>query len=262
MPATSLRHGELWGARARDWAANEVQQLPTYEEALRRVGDVAGRSVLDIGCGSGVFLRAAADRGACVSGLDASQALLAIARERVPDADLRSGDMESLPWDDDAFDVVGGFNSFFFAGDIVGALREAARVARPGATVVVQVWGRPGRCDLTAMKHAMAAALPAREPDGPPPPPLWQPGVLEHLAAEAGMEPQEAFDVSWDYEYADDDALARGLLSVGLAVEASRIVGEDVLRDAFVSALAAYRTPGGGYRLRNEFHLLLARPLA
>jgi len=49
--------------------------------------------------------------------------------------------MEDLPWEDDTFDLVTGFNSFFFATDMIAALREAGRVARPGAPVVIQVWG-------------------------------------------------------------------------------------------------------------------------
>jgi ubiquinone/menaquinone biosynthesis C-methylase UbiE len=45
--------------------------------------------------------------------------------------------MEALPWPDDSFELVTGLNSFFFANDMVTALREAARVAKPGAPVVI-----------------------------------------------------------------------------------------------------------------------------
>ena len=90
---SAARWGPRWGSRPQDWAANEDQQAPTYEEAIRRVGIARGQRVLDVGCGSGVFLRLAADRGAEVWGLDASEALLEVARERVPEADLRVGDM-------------------------------------------------------------------------------------------------------------------------------------------------------------------------
>jgi ubiquinone/menaquinone biosynthesis C-methylase UbiE len=117
--------GPLWGARPRDWAEHEDQQLPTYEEALRRVGLVPGQRVLDVGCGTGAFLRLVAERGGVPFGLDASEALLEIARERVPGADLRAGDMEFMPYEDHSFDLVTGFNSFFFAADLVRALREA-----------------------------------------------------------------------------------------------------------------------------------------
>ena len=50
---TGKRWGPLWGSRARDWAANEEQQLPTYEAAIHRAGIEPGDRVLDIGCGSG-----------------------------------------------------------------------------------------------------------------------------------------------------------------------------------------------------------------
>src|SRR4051795_11004865 len=78
------RWGPLWGARPADWALSEDQQIPTYEEALRRVDLQPGQCVLDIGCGVGAFLRLVADRGARRFGLDASETLLDVARERVP----------------------------------------------------------------------------------------------------------------------------------------------------------------------------------
>jgi SAM-dependent methyltransferase len=257
VSASAQRHGTIWALRARDWAGIEEQQLPTYEEVIRRAGIRAGRRVLDIGCGTGVFLRAVADRGARPFGLDASDGLLAIARERVPEAELTAGDMEALPYADDTFDVVAGFNSFIFAPDIVRALGEARRVAKPGAPVVVQVWGPPERCDLTAMKRAIGRFVPAPPPAAPAPPPLWQPGVLEEFATQAGLTPVEAFDIRWAFEYADDAALARAMLAPGLVAEVVERAGEDAVAGAVVEALARYRTPGGGYRLANEWHALI-----
>ncbi len=255
---TAERWGPLWGARPEDWAANEEQQLPTYETAIQRLGISAGQRVLEVGCGSGVFLEAAAARGARVSGLDASGALIELARRRVPDADLVVGDMQFLPFGSDAFDVVAGFNSFFFAGDIVAALAEARRVTRPGGHVVIQVWGRPDHCDLTAMKQAIAPLLPPAEAAAPPPAQLWEPGVLEELARSAGLRPENAFDVSWAYDYPDEPALARAMLSPGLVVELIDVVGEQPVRAAIVAGLESYRTPDGGYRLENEWHFLVA----
>jgi SAM-dependent methyltransferase len=215
--------------------------------------------VLDVGCGTGAFLRAAADRGATVCGIDASEALLEIARERVPDADLCVGDLQRLPYADDCFDVVCGFKSFFYADDMVAALREARRVAKPGAPVVIQVFGRPEHFDLRLMKQVLARFA-------PPPPAgrldastLWQPGVLEALATQAGLVPEDAFDVRWAYEYADEADLARGMMSAG---GFGAILGADrreAARAAIVDALAVCRTPEGGYRLENEWHFLAAR---
>ena len=249
--------GELWGARAADWSATEELNAPSYDAALRELPPLGGRHVLDLGCGAGVFLRMAADRGAAVAGLDASEGLLAEAARRVPEADLRLGELDRLPFADDAFDVVTAFSAIFFALDPVGALREAGRVARPGAAVVVQVWGREERCSLLAMKRA-AAGL--REDDlAGPPVPMAAPGVLEGMATDAGLTPERAFDAEWSYEFGDDDALTRAMLAAASGVAAVREAGEGRARAAVLGALAPYRTAEGGYRLPNEYHYLIAR---
>ena len=212
--------------------------------------------MLDVGCGTGVFLRLASRRGARTAGLDGSEALLRLARERVPEADLRVGDLQSLPFADGSFDLVTGFNSFFFAADMVAALREARRVARHGGTVLIQVWGRPERCALTAMKEAVFPLGPPPAPD--PGPPLCKPGVLEGLARAAGLEPRNAFDLSYAFHYPDRAALVRRLLAPAPVVAAVERAGEDRVREALVGSLARYRRPHGGYELENEWHFLLA----
>jgi SAM-dependent methyltransferase len=249
--------GRRWGSRAEAWAATEEQQLPTYEAAIERLSIGAGHRVLEVGCGSGVFLRAAADRGADVAGVDSSERLVALARARVPDADIRVGDLQELPYDDDAFDVVAGFNAFFFAADMVAALAEARRVTKPGGSVVIQVWGRHGTCDLDAVKPIVRPFFPGYDPDAPPPPDLGEPGLLEQLASAAGLTPKEAFDVSWAYVYEDEEALAAGMLAAGGVGEAAG-EREPEVRRALIDALAPYRTADGGYRLENTWHFLVA----
>jgi SAM-dependent methyltransferase len=247
--------GTAWGTRARAWAEHEEQQIPTYEAAIRNVGIAPGMAVLDVGCGSGVFLRLAADRGARVLGLDASEQLVALARQRVPEADVRVGDMELLPYDDDVFDVVTGFNSFFLAADVTAALREAGRVAKPGASVVVQVWGRPERCALTALKQAVfpPASAGASEPCR-----LWKPGVLEEVVTEAGLTPRRAFDLRYPFAYPDAETLVRRMLAPPPVAEAVQRSGVDATRGLILTSLAPFRTPDGGYRLENEWHYLIA----
>jgi SAM-dependent methyltransferase len=264
MPSTAVagsadRWGPLWGARPADWALSEDQQFPTYEDALGRVALKPGQLVLDIGCGVGAFLRLVTDRGARAFGLDASEALLDVARGRLADADLRVGDMEALPYDDDTFDLVTAFNSFFFANDIVVALREAGRVAKPGAAVVIQVWGPHAVNDLEAVKAIIRPFLPPRPADAPPEPDYSTPGVLEDLATKAGLQPQSTFDSTWSYKYPDEGNLRRALVApAGLA----DLVGpkrENEVKDAIVSGLEPYRANDGSYRLQNTFHSLIAR---
>jgi SAM-dependent methyltransferase len=253
------RWGPLWGARAADWTLSEDQQVPTYEDAITRVGLQPGQRVLDIGCGAGAFLRRVAERGARPSGIDASQALLEIARSRLPDADLRHGDMEALPYDDDTFDLVTGFTSFFFANDIVAALREAGRVAKPGAAVVINVWGPHEVNDLEAVKAIIRPYFPPRPADAPVEPDYSEPGVLEDLATRAGLEPETTFDTTWAFVFEDAQTLGRAMVApAGLAL----LVGpdrEDEVKEAIERGLAPYRAEDGSYRLQNTFHSLIAR---
>jgi SAM-dependent methyltransferase len=258
VTGSSSRWGPLWGARPADWALSEDRQIPTYEAALERVGLEPGQRVLDIGCGVGAFLRLVATHGGEPHGIDASETLIAFAGTRLPDADLRVGEMEDLPWEDDTFDLVAGFNSFFFANDMVAALREAGRVAKPEAPVVVQVWGAHDRCDLEAMKQVARPFFPPRPPDAPPDPDLSQPGALEALALQAGLTPETGFDSTWTVEYADEE-LGRAMLAVaGLAVIAGP-EREHELEAAILEGLAPYRTADGSYRFSNEYHYLIAR---
>src|SRR6266571_3805752 len=253
MTGSATRWGPLWGARPADWALSEDRQLPTYEAALERVGLEPGWRVLDIGCGAGAFLRLVAEHGGVPHGIDASEALIAFARTRLPQADLRVGEMEDLPYHDDTFDLVTGFNSFFFANDMVAALREAGRVAKPDAPVVIQVWGAHERCDLEAMKQVARPFLPPRPPDAPPDPDLSQPGALRALAAQAGLKPEDEFDAVWAYDYPDGETLGRALVAVaGLATLAGP-EREHELTTAIVAGLAPYRRADGSYRLSNEY---------
>jgi SAM-dependent methyltransferase len=254
MSAAAEQWGTLWSDRPRDWATNEEQQSSVYERVLEEVPVGAGTRVLDVGCGTGVFLRLCADRGAQVDGLDAADGLLTVARGRVPEATLVRGDLQVLPYGDDTFDVVTGFASFFFAEDMVAALREAGRVARPGAPVVVEVFGDPERCDLERIKRATAPFRGGASEER-----YWRPGATTALVEQAGLAVCSSFDVVSTYAFADDRALTDAMLAAGGAAAAAGPEREDALRAAIVRELAVCRRPDGSYRLSNEWHVVLAQ---
>ena len=230
---------------------------PLYERVADRAAIDRGTAVLDVGCGTGAFCRLAADRGARVAGIDADPRAVADARALVPEADLRVGDMRALPYPDDVFDVVTGFQSFFSATSPLTALREAGRVARAGATVAMTVWGREEHCDIHAAVTALAPLLPPRRAVERVPL-LGAEGRLERLAERAGLTPREAGEVTCPFLYPDDDALVNSVLASAPGQLAARRGGAGAVRRLVLDGLASYRTTSGGYRLDNTFRYLLA----
>jgi len=248
--------GELWGARARDWADyQEPVQVPLYEEAVRLTG---GGTLLDVGCGTGGLCRLASDAGAAVTGIDAAAASIEIARERVPDGRFDVGDIQFLPYDDHSFDGVTGVNSFQYAADPVAALREARRVAKPGATILAIVWGREEHTEFVAVLHALRPLLPPAPPDAPGPFTLSYPGALESLVERSGLTPTDDGYVQATFEYPDEATLLKANLSAGPAILAARRSGEATVADALTTALAPFRTSSGAYRIETEWRYVTA----
>ena len=256
MTGSAEVQGRLWGARALDFTLLELVEL--YEVALDELDLNDETQLLDVGCGAGMFMRLAARRGATVTGIDAAAPFIAIARERVPDADLTVGEMESLPYADDSFDVVTGFNAFQFAADPGNALREAARVARPGAPVLIATWGRPDECEAAAYVARVGSLLPPPPPGAPGPFGLSEPGALETFAARAGLTTGERRDVPCVWSFPDEQTLLRALKSTGFAVRAIEVVGEQAVTEAVLSSVVPYRTSGGAYRIENVFTYVIA----
>jgi SAM-dependent methyltransferase len=109
--------------------------------ALDLLGDVAGRRILDAGCGSGPLVADLQERGASVSGFDASPAMIRLARERLgDDADLRVADLsQPLPYDDEAFDDASAVLVLHYLENWSRPLAELRRVLKPGGRLVVVV---------------------------------------------------------------------------------------------------------------------------
>jgi SAM-dependent methyltransferase len=129
---------EAYSAETENNLVNAYYERPAM---LALAGDVAGRRILDAGCGSGPLAAALRDRGAIVTGIDASAGMLALARRRLGDdvalhvADLR----DRLPFDDGAFDDVVASLVLHYLEDWEPTLAELRRVLRPGGRLIASV---------------------------------------------------------------------------------------------------------------------------
>lgn len=260
-PTTSAVNGSLWGARAHDWA--EIQEgmvRPVYHAVLQRLGLGPGTRYLDVGCGSGMAAQMAASQGARVSGIDAAEALLAIAKTRVPKGDFRAGDIENLPFAERAFDAVTGFNAFQFAGNPIVALAEARRVTERDGAVAIVTWGTPDGMEMVSVIGALRPLLPPPPPGAPGPFALSDESALRGFARDAGLRPVEIFDVDCPIQYPDRATALRGLNSSGVAARAIGNAGEGAVSEAHAKAIEPFRRADGSYRIGAAFRCLLARP--
>jgi len=214
--------------------------------------------LLDIACGSGYAASVAAGRGAEVAGLDASGALIAIARARSPGADLRVGDMFALPFQDDCFDVATSFNGIWRGCE--DALREGRRVVRPGGLVGFSFWGSPGRLGLLPFFATLLELSPPGHVDAT----LNQgdtgrPGVAEQMLADAGLEFVDRGTTQVVNEWPDPDLATRALASAGPSWPALQAVGYDRFAEAIREAIRPLCAEGLGVRIISEFGWVVGR---
>lgn len=113
---------------------------------LELLGDVSSCRVLDVGCGDGELAVELAKRGAIVTGIDTSAAMIAAAKDRAKrhnvSVTFEAEAAEHLPFAAEHFDVVTVITVLCFVDDPNPVFREIARVLRPGGRLVVGELGK------------------------------------------------------------------------------------------------------------------------
>jgi len=137
-PTARDAYDELADSYAADVRSNAYNAHLEFPATSSMIPDVAGKRVLDAGCGTGVYTEFLLDRGAEVVGVDASAEMLSHAREAVGDrADLRQGDLgDPLAFEDDSFDGIVSALALGYVADWDALFAEFARVLRPGGFLV------------------------------------------------------------------------------------------------------------------------------
>jgi SAM-dependent methyltransferase len=132
------KHGRRLAATAESWG---VWRIPDAE--IGAIGDVAGRDVLELGCGAAQWSAAMAGRGAHVTGLDVSAAQLGLARIHLQDREVSAGlvlgSAEELPFADASFDLLMCDHGAISFADPRAAIPEASRVLRPGGRLAFSI---------------------------------------------------------------------------------------------------------------------------
>jgi SAM-dependent methyltransferase len=255
--------GRLWSVHTADWAELQEPYLePAFRAGLDAAGVANGTRLLDVGCGAGLALRFAADRGADVSGLDAAPGMLEYAGRRVPGAQLVQGEIQMLPFRDAAFDAVTGFNSFQYAADPIAALREAKRVTAPGGRILALVWSPAEMCELAPHLQSLGALMPPPPSGAPGPFALCGRDALDEFFAGAELEVARVEDVMCTFAYPDTATAVRALSSGGPVVRVAEHAGAEAVRLDIEAFLARHVRQDGSYAIRNPFRYAVSTPIA
>lgn len=250
--------GRAWGARAVEWAyLFEPFARPANEVVFDRLDVRAGVRLVDIACGSGLAASYASRRRAEVSGLDASEALIQIARERTPDGDFHVGDMSALPFADASFDVATSFNGIWKGCE--RALEEARRVLTPRGRLGLTFWGRHDHLGLLPYFLKVIELSPPNHGEAT----MEQGdtgrlGVIEDMLASTGFRLLERGTVTVVNEWPDLDIAVRALAAAGPAIPAIDAVGYDAFCQALAEVIAPMHVPGIGIRISSELGWITA----
>ncbi len=184
----SQQAAELIASYAR-WRSGSLGQITDALEQqllVELLGPIAGKTLLDVGCGDGALAVRLAQQHVVVTGLDPDPKMLAAARQRAVTANvplrLVEGKVEALPFPDTAFDCVFAVATLCCVADAERAIAEMVRVLRPGGLLIIGELG----------KHSLWAAY--RRMRGWIGHPVWRaarffsPAEIRRLMSQAGLD--------------------------------------------------------------------------
>ena len=192
--------------------------------------------------------------------LDVFEEQVEIAAKQNPEADLRVGDLEALPWPDSAFDIVTGFSSFQFADDQAVALAEARRVSRDDVWVII-----PTRLDKSAIPQVFATLMPLLPSEARSilkrsgMYALSASGALDEVLATAGMIPRSDETIGATTMFAGAAAAVEAFLSAGATELAVQYSGQSAVATALYDALIPFTGEGNQVSLPGWFRVVRAR---
>ena len=237
---TVYTHGHaesvLRSHRSRTAASSAAYLLPHLD---------AGQRLLDVGAGPGTITADLAGIVAEVVALEISEDAAAITRQGAPGVDVRVGDIHALPFEDGEFDVVHAHQVLQHVADPVGALREMARVTRPGGVVAARDsdyatfawWPQLPGLDRWLELYAAAARANGGEPDAGRRLLAW--------AHAAGLADVTASSSTWCYATPETREWWGGMWAdriLGSALAEQLVREERATRDELEQISTAWRT--------------------
>ena len=243
------------------WQRNAAEydsvDLPATRQAFAPLLDsmdvLRGRHVLELASGTGHLAAEAVARGAIVVGIDVAPNMVALARQRVPGASFREGNAEALPLEDERFEAVLCCFGFLHFAEPAKALREAARVLKPGGTLSFTVWCAPEQggefFGLILKTYQSHANMDVELAPAPPMFALADCNVRDPMLTEAGFRDIRARDIAIVWPARGPEALfefvLKGAVRTRMVYERQTPQVQQRIREALAGATVPYMASGG-----------------
>ncbi|MGB9141496.1 MAG: methyltransferase domain-containing protein [Aestuariivirga sp.] len=222
------------------------------EPILDSVGDVAGRDVLDICCGTGHLAGAVAARGGRVTGIDFAPTMIEIARLKVAGANFQVGNAEALKFPNQSFDVAMCSFGLWHMSEPDMALAEAARVLKTDGIYAYTTWLPPQQgWDMFDLLTKAVHAHGTMDVDLPQAPPPFR--FADESEAQRTLVAHGFRNISFEKRTAiwtgttGEQLLAliyKAIVRAPMIIEAQTPEARDAIKHAIASAAEAMRVDG------------------
>jgi SAM-dependent methyltransferase len=245
---------EGWQRNAADYDAVDLPATrQSFAPLLDSAGNLRGRHVLEVASGTGHLAEAVLRRGATVVGIDVAPNMVALARRRVPGATFHEGNAEALPFEDAQFDFVFCCFGLLHFAQPAQALREMARVLRPGGSVLFTVWCPPEQGnEFMGLLYTAFQSHANLEVDLPPAPPIFamaDPGVRDPMLAAAGFKAITAqlIPIMWPIHGPETpiDFVLRGAVRWRMIYDRQTTRVQERIRETLAAATVPFVGAGG-----------------
>lgn len=250
--------GKLWGQNPEDWAKfQEPIGDSGYKHALQFLKLKPHQTLLDVGCGTGYFSDLAYKQNIGVTGIDASNELIEQAKKRNSKIEFSVGEMEELPFSDNSFDAVCGFNSFQYAENLNNALLDARRVLKNKGKLVIMIWGNKENCEALSYIKVLGSLLPPPSPGAGGPFALSENKLLEKTIEAVGFKIISNTDIESVWKYPNSEIALKGLLSAGPAAKAIEHSGIEKVYEKTKESLIPHTKDNGEVIYNNKWRIVI-----
>ncbi|GJQ51144.1 MAG: hypothetical protein HKUEN01_35300 [Candidatus Kuenenia stuttgartiensis] len=170
---------------------------------------------------------------------------------------FRTIHLEALPFKDETFDFVTGFNSFQYAGSFSNALAEAKRVLKTNGKMVICIWDKAEASEATTVLKAIGSLLPPPPPGTPGPFALSEDGKVEQVLQSLNLKLISKERVSCPFLYYSHGDGIKSFMSTGPAASALNFASKKLVEQSIAEALKPYHLTEDLYYLQNSFLLFL-----